>query len=321
MTKQHFSSSVNTRLICPCCGGRLELCEEDAKCANGSCKSSFPVMEGVPILINEGRSVFSLSDFTERRDTYFRQKQNSRFKNALIRAVPSLSKNLRARENYRRLGNILLSSHKAPVVLVLGGSILGEGIEILLECKGIELVETDVSFGPRTSLICDAEDIPFMENTFDAVIVQAVLEHIVDPYRSVQEIHRVLKENGLVYAETPFMQQVHGGRYDFTRFTHLGHRRLFRYFEEIDSGVVCGPGMALAWSYEYFLLSFVKSSRARKIVQLVARISAFYLKYFDYLLHRRPGALDAASGVFFLGRKSMTPLADKALVEMYRGCV
>ena len=55
----------------------------------------------------------------------------------------------------------------------------------------------------------------------------------------------VYKDDGLVYADTPFMQQVHMGRYDFTRFTYLGHRRLFRKFEEIDSGAVSGPAMAL----------------------------------------------------------------------------
>ncbi len=84
------------------------------------------------------------------------------------------------------------------------------------------------------------------DESFDGVICQAVLEHVLDPYRCVEEIHRVLRPNGLVYAETPFMQQVHGGTHDFTRFTHLGHRRLFRKFAEVDSGVVCGPGMALA---------------------------------------------------------------------------
>ena len=80
-------------------------------------------------------------------------------------------------------------------------------------------------------LICDANDIPFENGSFDGVVLQAALEHVADPYRCVEETHRVLKEKGLVYAETAFMQQVHGGRYDFTRFTRLGHRRLFRRFD------------------------------------------------------------------------------------------
>ena len=168
-------------------------------------------------------------------------------------------------------------------------------------------------------MICDAHCLPFEDNSFDGVIIQAVLEHVVDPWRCVEEIYRVLKEDGLVYAETPFIQQVHGGRYDFTRFTHLGHRRLFRKFEEIDSGAVCGPGMALAWSYRYFLLSFTSSRFLRRLIGIFSRLTSFYLPYLDYFLINNPGTLDAASAYYFLGRKSTCVLSDRDLINRYKG--
>ncbi len=198
------------------------------------------------------------------------------------------------------------------------GSIVGEGMEALIGHPNIELVESDVSFGPRTTVIGDAHSIPFDDNSFDGVIVQAVLEHVVDPWRCVEEIHRVLKEDGLVYAETPFMQQVHGGCYDFTRFTYLGHRRLFRRFEEIDSGATCGPGMALAWSYRYFLLSFTTSKLWRTMIAVWVRLTSFFLKYIDYLIIDNVGSLDAASGYYFLGKKSDNILDDKELIKLYK---
>jgi SAM-dependent methyltransferase len=151
------------------------------------------------------------------------------------------------------------------------------------------------------------------------VIVQAVLEHVVDPYRCVREVHRVLKTGGLVYAETPFMQQVHGRQFDFTRFTLLGHRRLFREFEELDSGAACGPGMALAWSFQYFLLSFSTTRSVRVVLRGVSSFATFFLKYFDRFLIDRPGALDAASGFYFLGRRCERSLSDKELITLYRG--
>jgi hypothetical protein len=117
------------------------------------------------------------------------------------------------------------------------------------------------------------------------------------------------------------MQQVHMGRYDFTRFTHLGHRRLFRRFEEIDSGAVCGPGMALAWSYQYFLLSFATSRIVRALIRAFTSLTAFFLKYFDHFLVETPGALDAASGCYFMGRKSDRTLSDRDLITLYRGRV
>jgi SAM-dependent methyltransferase len=183
----------------------------------------------------------------------------------------------------------------------------------------IELVETDVALAPRTSLIADAHDLPFANESFDGVIAQAVLEHVIDPVRCVAEMHRVLKANGLIYGETPFMQQVHMGAFDFTRFTHSGHRRLFRYFEEIESGASCGPGMALAWAWQYFLLSFASRPLSRALARGVASLSAFWLKYFDYFLVSRPGAIDAASGFYFIGRKAKVPHPDRSIVTEYRG--
>jgi ubiquinone/menaquinone biosynthesis C-methylase UbiE len=194
-------------------------------------------------------------------------------------------------------------------------------MESLIGNGSVDLVEIDVSFGQRTMLICDAHDIPFDDESFDGVIVQAVLEHVVDPYRCVDEIHRVLRRDGVVYAETPFLQQVHGGAYDFTRFTHLGHRRLFRRFDEIDSGAACGPGMALAWSYEYFLLSFAQSRVSRAVLAAFSKLTSFYLKYLDEYLIHKAGAIDAASGTYFMGRKGTHVLSDRELIGLYKGAI
>jgi ubiquinone/menaquinone biosynthesis C-methylase UbiE len=192
-------------------------------------------------------------------------------------------------------------------------------MEVLADATDIELVETDVSFGPRTQLICDAHDIPFQDGSFDGVVAQAVLEHVLDPYRCVEEIYRCLVPGGYVYVETPFMQQVHGGKYDFTRFTYLGHRRLFRHFDQLDGGVVGGPALALAWAYRYFLLSLVSGVRARAFMQAFARLTAFWLRFLDPLLLNNAGSFDAASAYFLLGRKSERTLSDRELLEMHRG--
>jgi ubiquinone/menaquinone biosynthesis C-methylase UbiE len=205
--------------------------------------------------------------------------------------------------------------------LVIGGGTTGLGIREIKKNAAIHLVESDVVLGPNTMLLCDGHDLPFADASFDGVIIQAVLEHVLDPYRCSDEIYRVLKPDGLVYAETPFMQQVHGGPYDFTRFSHLGHRRLFRRFQEVDSGAACGPGMALAWSYQYFFSSFTSSKKARWLLHAFTSFTSFYLKYFDRYLINKPGGLDAASATYFMGRKSDILLSDRELIAQYKGAV
>lgn len=307
-----LSPAVQARLRCPVCRGELAPEAASLRCT-GRCGSAFPVVDGVPVLINAANSLFSPDDYVGRSAAAAEpEKPLGR------RLLPEITANVAAARNYARFAE-LVGARPAARVLVVGGRIAGEGIEALLRHPAIEVVETDVSFGPRTAIICDGHDLPFADGSFDGVVVQAVLEHVLDPHRCVDEIHRVLAPGGVVYAETPFMQQVHAGRYDFTRFTHLGHRRLFRRFEEVDSGAACGPGTALAWSYQYFLTSFVESAGLRRAVLAFARGTSFFLKYFDRYLVRRAGAIDAASAFYFLGRRAETPLDDRELIKLYRG--
>jgi uncharacterized protein YbaR (Trm112 family) len=318
MHQHRMSPTILDLLCCPICGSKLNLTEEHYTCAASNCAAKFPITDGIPIVINENSSVFAIDDFISHRSTTFKLRKN-KFKEAFLKIMPDISNNIKAKRNYEKLTALLQSQSDEPKVLIIGGSILGKGMASLAANSALELVETDVSFGPRTKLICDAHDIPFCDESFDCVVVQAVLEHVVDPYRCVEEIYRVLKKQGLVYSETPFMQQVHMGRYDFTRFTHLGHRRLFNKFEEIDSGAACGPGTALAWSYQYFLRSFVISRTLQSAIRVFSSFTSFYLKYFDYYLIDKPGVFDAAAGYYFMGRKSSRRLSDKELLALYRG--
>jgi len=316
-TTLKLAESTQKLLRCPVCMSNLEVISNQLECRNTQCKTCFPVIDNVPILLNESSSVFSISDFLDSEKTTLKPK--SKIERLIVNLLPGIILNVKGKANYQKFTELLVKQNENPKVLIVGGSVVGQGMEALFSDPSIELIETDVAFGPRISVICDAHNMPFDNSSFDGVIVQAVLEHVVDPIRCVEEIHRVLKNDGLVYSETPFIQQVHLGKYDFTRFTHLGHRRLFRKFEEICSGPVCGSGMALAWSYQYFLLSFVKASAARAFVKLFARITSFWLKYFDYYLINKSGTFDAASGYYFMGTKSEQVLSDRELLTLYRG--
>lgn len=309
---------IFSETICPICLTALYKIENKLVCQNLKCSKTFPIVNGIPILINEEKSVFNLKDFTEFKKTTFNLKE-SKIKTIIKKIIPSISLNVGAKKNYRKLTSILTKKNPNPVVLVIGGSILGEGMESIVNEAKIQLIESDVTFGPRTKIIFDAHTIPFPDQYFDCVIIQAVLEHVVDPFTCVNEVYRVLKSDGLVYSETPFIAQVHMGKYDFHRFTHLGHRRLFRNFEEIESGAICGPGMALAWTYSYFIFSFFKSKRIRKLLIPFTNLTSFFLKYFDYLLIKKPGAYDAALGFYFIGQKSNKVLDDRELLKLYRG--
>lgn len=315
-----ISKAVQELLCCPICYSKLKLVDSGFVCVNSECDIHFPIVDGIPVLINEKESVFTIDDFLLKRDTYLPLHKN-RCKQLFHRASPTLGLHIKAKRNYEKFAGLLLNQSNYARVLVIGGSILGRGMKSFVENQSLEIVESDILFGTRTNLICDAHNIPFEDNTFDGVIAQVVLEHVVDPYKCVEEIYRILKIGGLVYAETPFIQQVHGGRYDFTRFTYLGHRRLFRRFDEIEHGTACGAGTALAWSYKYFLLSFTSWRPLRSLIDVFAIMTSFYLKYFDYFLINKRATLDAASAYYFMGCKRNHVLSDRELIQLYKGAV
>lgn len=292
---------------CPRCQKPLDLTAESPRC---SCGYHVAFSDTVPILIDPQKSIFNPAEIALRERT-------ETDRSGLRRLVPSLSLNVAAAANYAELGR-LLALTPGPRVLIVGAGEGGVGAETLRQAHAAILM-SDVAVGSVTDVCLDAHDIPFMNESFDAVIVQAVLEHVLDPQRVVAEITRVLRLGGLVYAETPFMQQVHMGAYDFTRFTLSGHRRLFRHFEEVRGGTAVGPGSALAWSLSYFVASFAPRGRGRSILMKLATFAFFWIKHFDRFLAHRDAAADAAAGVYFLGRRASEPVSDATVIAGYRG--
>jgi len=321
-----LSENVREFIICPVTGSKPLINEHTLVIKGEDETITYPILDGIPALLDESSSIFSIGELKNQYEARvnlqgspapsFFQKAKSAINKSFL---PSISNNVKAKENYKKFIELIITQSSNPVILVVGGGSLGEGMQELVDRKSVEIVEGDIYFGPRTNIIFDAHQIPFKDGTFDAVIIQAVLEHVADPYRCVDEIHRVLKDTGIVYAETPFMQQVHMGANDFTRFTGLGHRRLFRKFREIERGAMCGPGMALSWAYCYFLRSFNNSWFGWSVLYRFGRLTSFFLKYFDYYLIEKPGAEDAASGVYFMGQRSNEVLSDRELIKQYRG--
>ena len=306
-------------LRCPRSQMKLELTGEVLSTEDGAYR--YPISVGVPILIHDSLSICDVKEILN-QDSVARSE--SRARRLIRRLIPGHSLSIGTKERYAAFEQELLRRVRGrrPLVLVVGGGQVGAGMSGFVNSSKVDLIETDIYLGPRVSVVCDGHHLPFAEETFDGVVIQAVLEHVLDPPRVVAEIHRVLCADGVVYAETPFMQQVHEGPYDFTRWTEIGHRRLFRMFQELDRGVVAGSSTALLWSLRYFARTFPsKHSFLQLILDKLVVVCFFWLKYFDRALIGHPGATDGASGVFFMGGKQDQPVSDIDVLASYRGTV
>ena len=304
-------------LACPRCRASLRSVDDAMlRCTRTACpyaERGFPVLDGQPVLVDFERSILDADDvLASGAATLIARRPRGGWRRVARHVLFG-----RNRAAARAADAVLAhrpDGDAPPLVLVVGGATIGAGADALYAAPDIRLVGFDVYRSAHTTFVADAHDIPLADGSVSAVWVQAVLEHVLEPATVVQEIWRVLRPGGVVYAETPFMQQVHEGAYDFTRFTHGGHRWLFRRFAELDSGVVAGPGTQLSWSIDHAVRSLTRSPLLGK----VAKAACFWVRALDVLAGPR-FALDAASAVYFLGRRSTDALTPKDMPGYYRG--
>ena len=86
-------------------------------------------------------------------------------------------------------------------------------------------------------IVGDIHNLPMADNSVDAIICIAVLEHVEEPQKAMKEIHRVLKPGGYCFIYVPFLFYYHpmkGYYKDFYRFTYDGVKYLTRNFKNTE---------------------------------------------------------------------------------------
>tara|TARA_B110000003_G_scaffold41648_1_gene38815 strand:- start:8839 stop:9774 length:936 start_codon:yes stop_codon:yes gene_type:complete len=308
---------MQTNYICPSCKNEIKTKKNKLFCDNKDCSQSGNIdylANKKPILIDFENSLFSKISLIN--SSASSSLKRSVYSGYLLKTLKKIL-NGKNRTTTNNLTNISERLNKLtnPKILIIGGGSVGVGVEILYEKFHDNIICFDVYDSKFVDFIGDASSIPFNDNSFDFILIQAVLEHVYDPNLVVKEIYRTLKNNGLVYAETPFLQHVHEGAYDFTRFTVLGHRILFKSFEKISTGYIGGIGQSMLWSIEYFFRSIFRSKGIGKIFKLLF----FWLRLFEYIVPDSYN-IDGACGAFFYGRKNKKNKASlKQFIIEYNG--
>ncbi|MFG2497179.1 class I SAM-dependent methyltransferase [Streptomyces sp. NPDC048441] len=309
-------------LVCPRCRSSVAVGTGGSHCTLSSCHyhrpGAFPVVGRWPVLVDFERSVLRREELVTAADRTGGAELRGDVPRAAVDRLPPRVRGLWkplnrvAVRNVQRLLRLLPGP--APTLLVVGGGTVGNGVAAVYDDPRVTVIGFDITGSPVTQFVADAHRIPLADGSVDAVLVQAVLEHVLDPWQVVSEMHRVLKGRGLVYAETPFLQQVHAGAYDFVRFTASGHRYLFRRFDELAAGPVTGPGTQLLWSVDHLVRGVTRSALAGRLVRGVL----FGLRYLDAVV---PGrfAMDSAGACYFLGRKREGGMSPQEIIRYYRG--
>ena len=151
-------------------------------------------------------------------------------------------------------------------------------------------VNVDLFLVPGVDVVTDAESLPFASDTFQRIECDAVLEHVRDPVRVMDEMRRVLAPGGYLHLVTPFCHPFHEYPKDFRRFAPDGLKQMAGPLEIVAEGWRTGPAATLL----VFTIEFVKLLLPyrwwRGLAHVVCGWLLFPLRYLDLLLLRSPDA-------------------------------
>ena len=86
-------------------------------------------------------------------------------------------------------------------------------------------------------IVGDIHALPFLNNSQEAIVCLAILEHIENPFKASEEMYRTLKPGGYCFIYVPFLYYYHAEKAyykDYFRYTKDSLPVLFKNFSSMD---------------------------------------------------------------------------------------
>jgi SAM-dependent methyltransferase len=280
-------------LVCPV--SHQELVEQDGELVTRDGSRRYPVISGVPILHADPAKASAYRSHGGGQMHAEYQAPRS----WLRRAVASLAT---PRDDFRSAGSrrafeaVTANLPDSALRLSIGG---GPGR------PHPSLTNLNLDLFANVDVVGDAYALPYADASVDAIHCEAVLEHLEQPAKALQEMYRVTRPGAPVYLATPFLQAYHAYPDHYQNYTLSGHDRLIEQagFSIIDSGVCVGPTFALMDLVSSYLRLCFPGGPVGRVLWLGTRLLGRLVLPLDTFLNRRGAAILLASSVFTLAVK------------------
>ena len=193
----------------------------------------------------------------------------------------------------------LLSRHDREKIIIN----LGSGPSTLNNRR--DIINIDIFAFNQVDMVADAFHMPIKDQSVDVVINTAMIEHVTEPQKIIDEIYRILKKDGDFFCYLPFIVPFHAAPDDFQRWTLEGVKHAFHSFEKSKVFIGIGPTSGMLWVLQEWLsimLSF-GSKTLHDIIFMVLMVLSAPIKLLDLVLIHFPYAEKIASGFVATGKK------------------
>lgn len=95
---------------------------------------------------------------------------------------------------------------------------------------GKKYVGDDMQDGIGVDIILNLHHIDLPSESVGTVLILDTLEHVEFPRKAIEEVHRILKPNGLIVISSAMNYPIHDYPYDYWRFTPEAFRSLLKSF-------------------------------------------------------------------------------------------
>lgn len=170
-----------------------------------------------------------------------------------------------------------------------GGPVLDLGCGDRLLSPSV--IAVDLKPGKYVRVVADAARLPFRNGTCRGVWMDALLEHVPDPAGILKEVSRVLKPEGWLYCEVPFLQGEHAAPGDYRRWTRQGLGQFFEGWKVEWIEAVSGPFSVLAYQLRVclsLLTSFGSDKLYRYLFEAVWGYAVWPVKFLDFIFRSHP---------------------------------
>lgn len=145
----------------------------------------------------------------------------------------------------------------------------------------------DIDPKRKPDIVADAHSLPFKDKEFEFVLCTEVLEHLKNPTKAINEIKRVLKNDGILILTTRFVYPIHDSPRDYWRFTKYGLRELFKDWNILELTPETQPFSTIGVLLQR--IAFQTKLRANKPLKSILFILAYFFNHINFLIKQEYG--------------------------------